>query len=81
MMKRCYFCKGRLIEKKITHLHSWQDKLIIFKQTPAEVCRQCGEVYFEPAVVEAFDKATAHIEKIKQSVQVPVMPFPQMARI
>jgi YgiT-type zinc finger domain-containing protein len=41
-----YFCKGELVEKKISHIHSWADKLILFKQTPAEVCKQCGEVYF-----------------------------------
>ncbi len=78
-MKRCYFCKGELIEKQVTHVHSWADKLILFKQAPAEVCKQCGEVYFKPEVVEAFDKATAHLEKIKQTIQVPVVPFPELA--
>ena len=77
-MKRCYFCKGEIVEKKINHVHSWADKLIFFKQTPAEVCKQCGEVYFKPEVVKAFDKATAHLEKIKQTIQVPVIPFSEL---
>ena len=80
-MKRCYFCKGELIEKQITHVHSWVDKLVIFNQTPAEVCKQCGEVYLKPEVVEAFDKATAHIEKIKEHIWVPVVPFSELAKI
>ena len=80
-MKKCYFCKGKIVEKKITHVHSWRDKLILFRQTPAEVCKQCGETYFKPGVVEVFDKATAHLEKIKQTIQVPVMPFPHLAKI
>lgn len=56
MMKKCYFCKGKIVEKKIAHLHSWQNKLILFKQTPAEVCKQCGETYLKPEVIEAFRK-------------------------
>lgn len=80
-MKRCYFCKGELVEKKISHVHSWLDKLVLFKQTPAEVCKQCGEVYFKPEVAEAFDKITARIDKIKQTIQVPVVPFSEIAQI
>ncbi len=80
-MKKCYFCKGELVEKKISHMHTWANKLILFQQTPAEVCKQCGEVYLKPEVVEAFDKATAHLEKIKKTIQIPVVSFPKLARI
>ena len=80
-MKRCYFCKGELVGKKINHIHSWADKLILFKQTPADVCKQCGEVYISPEVAEVFDKVTAHLEKIKQTIQVPVVSFPELARL
>lgn len=79
-MKRCYFCKGEVVKKKITHVHSWRDKLILFQETPAEVCKQCGEVYIKPEVAETFDKATEHLEKIKQTIQVPVVPFPELAK-
>lgn len=80
-MKRCYFCRGEIVEKKITHVHSWQDKLVLFKQAPAEVCKQCGEIYLKPEVVEIFDKVTAHLDKIKQTIQVPVVPFPELSTI
>lgn len=80
-MKRCYFCKGELVEREINHVHSWADKLILFKQTPAEVCKQCGEVYLKPEVAEAFDKATEHLDRIRQTIQVPVVPFPELAKI
>lgn len=80
-MKKCYFCKGELVEKEIDHVHSWGDKLILFKQTPAEVCKQCGEVYLKPEVAEAFDKVTVHLELIKQTIQVPVVPFPELAKV
>lgn len=79
-MKKCYFCKGEVIEKKISHIHSWADKLVIFKQTPAEVCKQCGEIYLKPEVADLFDKVTGHLEKIKKHIQVPVVPFSELAK-
>lgn len=80
-MKRCYFCKGTVVEKQITHVHSWANKLVLFKQTPAEVCRQCGEVYLKPDVIKAIDKATLHPGKIKQTIRVPVVPFSNFAKV
>ncbi|MFH1777119.1 MAG: YgiT-type zinc finger protein [Candidatus Omnitrophota bacterium] len=80
-MKKCYFCKGEIIEKEISHVHAWEDKLILFKQTPAEVCKQCGEIYIRPEVASAFDNATEHSEKIKQTIQIPVIPYAELANI
>ena len=79
-MKKCYFCKGEIVSKKINHVHSWEDKLVLFNETPAEVCKQCGEVYLKPEVVKAFDKVTAHLEKIKETICIPVVPFAQLAK-
>ena len=79
-MKRCYFCKGEVVEKKITHIHAWGNKIILFRQTPAEVCKQCGEVYIKPEVAEAFDKATVHANRIKKTIQVPVVPFSELTK-
>lgn len=80
-MKRCYFCKGEIISKKIDHVHSWKGKIVLFNETPAEVCKQCGEVYLKPEVVKAFDKVTSHLEKIKQTICIPVVPFTQLAKV
>lgn len=80
-MKKCFFCKGELFEKKIEHIHSWGNKWVLFRQAPAEVCKQCGEVYLKPAVIETFDKVTSHLEKIKQTIQIPVVPFSELSKI
>jgi len=78
-MKRCYFCGGEIVEKKIQHIHEWGNKIIIFRELPAEVCKQCGEVYLSPEVVEKIDVATAHLSKIrKKCIEVPVIPFPEL---
>jgi len=28
-MKRCYFCKGEIIKKKVQHIHTCEDKMIL----------------------------------------------------
>ena len=81
-MKRCYFCRGEIVEKKIQHIHEWGNKIIIFKDLPAEVCKQCGEVYLSPEVIEKIDIATAKLNRLKKEfVAVPVIPFPQLASV
>jgi YgiT-type zinc finger domain-containing protein len=70
-MQVCYYCKGTVLRKKIRHIHEWGDKLIIFKDVPADVCSQCGEVYFEPDVVEMMDDVTLGRREVeKETVEV-----------
>ena len=72
-MKKCYFCKGKLIPKKISHLHSWGEKIILFEDVEAEVCSQCGEVYFPPKVLKKMDKVVASSFKAKREIIIPVV--------
>lgn len=79
-MKRCYFCRGEVVAKKIRHIHQWGDKIILFEDIPAEVCKQCGEAYFAPAIVEAMDKGTMQAEKAKESIKVPVISYHELVK-
>ncbi len=80
-MRKCYFCRGEIIKEKIQHIHQWGDKIVLFKAIPAEVCKQCGEVYFTPDVVEMMDNLTIQAEKTKESIRVPVIPFPELVEV
>jgi YgiT-type zinc finger domain-containing protein len=71
-MKACYFCKGEVIEKRIQHVHQWGEKIIVFEDVPAEVCQQCGEIYFLPEVLEMMDAVTMGEEKPKATISVPI---------
>lgn len=51
-MARCPFCGGRLEEEAVTHVQSYEGKVYVLENVPAEVCRQCGEVLLEPRVLE-----------------------------
>ena len=72
-MGKCYFCKGKLIKKRINHLHSWGDKIILFEDVEAEVCTQCGEIYFPPKVLKKMDKVVASSFKAKNKITIPVV--------
>jgi len=75
-MNRCYFCKGEVVEKRIRHVHHWGDEIVIFENVPAEVCTQCGEVYFSPEVLRMMDKATSGQTSPDRSVATPVFSLP-----
>ena len=75
-MKTCYFCQGEVINQRIRHVHHWGDEIIIFENVPAEVCTQCGEVYFSPEVLETMDKDTLEGTPPDKSISVPVFSLP-----
>lgn len=75
-MKTCYFCKGRVIEERIRHVHHWGDSIVVFENVPADVCQQCGEVYFAPEVLDMMDKATLDKMKPDKTLSVPVFSLP-----
>ena len=71
LIKVCYYCRGEIFKNEIRHIHEWGDKVIIFKDIPAEVCSQCGEAYFDPDVVEMMDDVTLGKRKVeKEPVEV-----------
>ena len=48
------------------------EKIIVFEDVPAEVCQQCGEVYFSPEVLEKMDAVTMGEEEPKATISVPI---------
>jgi YgiT-type zinc finger domain-containing protein len=71
-MKVCYFCKGKVVRKKIRHVHHWGQQIFLFEDVPAEVCQQCGETYFSPSTLQAMDRVVLSRVKSKKRVSVPV---------
>jgi YgiT-type zinc finger domain-containing protein len=61
-----------VVKKVITHVHTWEGKIFLFEDVPADVCQQCGETYFSPDVLEAMDQIVASDREPKTRVAVPV---------
>ena len=71
-MQHCYFCKGRVEQKSISHFHQWGEKIFLFKNVPAEVCLQCGETYFGPEALDQMDRIVENQPQPIETTQVPV---------
>jgi YgiT-type zinc finger domain-containing protein len=69
-----------LIQKTITHVHTWGEKIFLFEDVPAEVCTQCGETYFRPDVLETMDNIATSDAAPKTTVSVPVFSMSETAQ-
>ena len=64
MLDECYFCKANVVQQKITVDYRWGDTLVVIKDVPAGVCRQCGEKYLSSSVykrLERLAKSKSHL--------------------
>ena len=75
----CSFCDGELEERLVQHEYRWEGNLFVFEDVPARVCRQCGEKYFDAAVVKAMERAILGQLRPKRVLQVPVYAFAEVA--
>ncbi len=71
-MEECIFCHGKTEERRIEHVRQWQGQLYLFRNVPAEVCTQCGEVFFGPEALKAMDKVVLGKAEAEEHVSVPV---------
>lgn len=79
MTTQCYFCKGRVVQKKVTVDFRWGQKLKVIENVPAGVCHQCGEKYFQAAVYKTMGKLAASRAKPVAQVTVDVVQFKEVA--
>ncbi|MBM4351384.1 MAG: type II toxin-antitoxin system MqsA family antitoxin [Deltaproteobacteria bacterium] len=70
---KCYFCGGKVSEKKINVDYRWGEDLItVFKNVPAGVCQVCGEQYYKAEIVKKMERSAKSKEKAKEFIRVPV---------
>ena len=72
-MKRCYFCRGPVVQKRIEHLHRWEGRIFLITDLLADVCEQCGETYLNPEVLERIDQAVGQSGVATEFIKVPVL--------
>jgi len=75
----CTFCRGPVEEQRIDYDYRRKGHLLIMRNVPAGVCRQCGEKYFKPDVLKKMDQRYHDIvdrhQKPEQVVEVPAVSF------
>jgi YgiT-type zinc finger domain-containing protein len=55
-------CKGSLIDKLTTFMVDIDNRILIVKNVPSQVCKQCGETSYN-------DETARHLEEIINSMQ------------
>ncbi|MEK6529023.1 MAG: YgiT-type zinc finger protein [Nitrospirota bacterium] len=72
-MKTCPFCKGDIENRKINHMHKWGSEFYLFENIRAEVCRQCGEVFFFPDTLKLIDNYVVEKKTSQKTICIPVI--------
>lgn len=55
-MKKCAICGGKTEHRIVDIPTELKDKFLIIKGVPADVCTQCGEIYYTLDVVKELEK-------------------------
>lgn len=55
-MNKCFFCKGELEEKTTTFMVELDNCIIIIKNVPSKVCKQCGEISYNNEVSKQLER-------------------------
>ncbi len=71
----CEYCDGAIKPKKVTVEHWYDGKLVIIKDVPVGICKECGERYYEAATLEQLDIIAQESESAQERISVPVMAF------
>ena len=61
----CLMCKGNLENKNTTFMTELGNCIIIIKNVPSQVCKQCGEVSYSNEVAKQLEKL---VNAVKNSI-------------
>lgn len=74
MSIRCYFCGADTVPKPVTVDERWDGRLVSIEGVPADVCPQCGEVYYGPEALRRLEELRRQ-QPPATTIQVPVYTF------
>lgn len=81
-IKRCNFCGSDCYEeRRIEYLYSHSGKYLLVPDTPVEICRDCGMVYYDAGILKEIER---HFFAIENKTEAPdryiQMPTKKLAR-
>jgi YgiT-type zinc finger domain-containing protein len=65
----CFFCKGELEEKETVFTAAFGECVVIIKNVPSLVCKQCGEVVHSDDVSRRLEQIITSIKTVEQACQ------------
>lgn len=77
--KKCVFCGSKdYKEKKTDYLYAYKGNYLLVPNTPAEVCGNCGMMYYDAVVLKRIEKHFLAIQK-KEEQPDSYIELPQLA--
>jgi len=72
----CSFCGGRVVEKRVQKACWWGGRIkALINNVPAGVCTQCGERFYQAAVLKKIEALVEKEELFTRSTPVPTAEF------
>ena len=66
----CFMCKGSLEDKQTTFMLDTGNGIVIIKNTPSQVCSQCGETSYSDSVAAQLEKIVGEARKVLSEITV-----------
>lgn len=63
-------CKGTLEDKNANFIADFDDCIIIVKNVPSQVCRQCGEVSYSYEISKQLEKIVQNVRTVVSDIAV-----------
>lgn len=65
----CYYCKATMVRAKSPYTVNKNGYHLVIDDVPAWVCKQCGEIFFEGAEVDAIQEIIKAVDSNISRVQ------------
>ena len=72
LTRQCPVCHGAMMAERVRHVQTWQDRVVVFENVPAEVCTRCGEVLFTGTVADRLNQVLWAMVPATRTMEVPV---------
>jgi YgiT-type zinc finger domain-containing protein len=70
-MEPCSLCDGEMEKKVVEVIKEAGEKVVVVKNVPAWVCKQCGERYYSIDTVERINGMVREVSEEKVKIQKP----------
>ena len=75
MLDKCYFCKGKVVQQRVTIDYRWGDTLVVIKDVPAGLCHQCGEKYLSSGVYKELERLAKSKSHLMSKITVDILAY------
>ena len=68
----CQYCKGAIVEKRVTLHRKVKGNYVLIENVPAGVCTECGMRYYAANVLKMIEESVRGRRQVDREVTVPV---------